>query len=61
MPIAEEVLGKLQEVAQAARAWLQDQRGPSVDTLVPGSISDAAVINLNRVNQQNRAAYQRLS
>jgi len=60
-PIAEEVLGKLQEVAQAARAWLVDQRGPSVNTLVPGSISDAAVINLDRVNQQNRAAYQRLS
>ena len=60
-PIAEEVLGKLQEVAQAARIWLQDQRGPSVDTLVPGSISAAALRNLAQVNQQNRAAYQRLS
>ena len=60
-PIAEEVLGKLQEVATAARAWLKDPRGPSADTLVPGSVSDAALRNLGQVNQQNRAAYQRLS
>lgn len=60
-PIAEEVLGKLHEVATAARAWLQDPRGPSADTLVPGSVSDAALRNLGQVNQQNRAAYQRLS
>lgn len=60
-PIAEEVLGKLQEVANAARAWLQDPRGPSADTLVPGSVSEAALRNLGQVNQQNRTAYQRLS
>ncbi len=60
-PIAAEVLGKIQEVATAARVWLQDPRGPSADTLVPGSVSDAALRNLGQVNQQNRAAYQRLS
>lgn len=60
-PIAEEVLGKLQEVATAARGWLQDPRGPSVDSLVPDSVSDAALRKLGQVNQQNRAAYQRLS
>lgn len=59
--IAEEVLGKLQEVAMAARAWLQDPRGPNADTLVPGSVSEAALRNLGQVNQQNRTAYQRLS
>lgn len=60
-PIAQEVLGKLQEVAEAARAWLADPRGPSANTLVPGSVSEAALRNLGQVNQQNRAAYQRLS
>lgn len=60
-PIAKEVLGKLQEVADAARTWLRDPRGPSVDTLVPGSVSEAALRNLGQVNHQNRTAYQRLS
>lgn len=60
-PIAEEVLGKLQEVANAARAWLQDPRGPSADSLVPGSVSEAALRNVSQVNQENRSAYQRLS
>lgn len=60
-PIAEEVLEKLHEVANAARAWLQDSRGPSADTLVPGSVSEAALRNIGQVNQQNRTAYQRLS
>lgn len=60
-PIAQEVLDKLQDVATAARAWLQDPRGPSANTLVPGSVSDAALRNLGQVNQQNRAAYERLS
>ncbi|WP_090140568.1 ATP-binding domain-containing protein [Limnohabitans sp. DM1] len=60
-PIAEEVLGKLQEVATAAREWLQDPTGPSVDTLVPGSVSDAAKRNVAKINKENRSAYQRLS
>ncbi|MDO8771987.1 MAG: ATP-binding domain-containing protein [Burkholderiaceae bacterium] len=60
-PIAEEVLDKLQAVATAARAWLQDPSGPSANTLVPGSVSEAALRNLGQVNQQNRTAYQRLS
>jgi hypothetical protein len=60
-PIAQEVLGKLHEVASAARAWLLDPRGPSVNTLVPGSVSEAALRNLGQVNQQNKTAYQRLS
>ena len=60
-PIAEEVLGKLEEVATAARAWLKDPRGPSADSLVLGSSSVAALRNLDQVNQQNRAAYLRLS
>lgn len=60
-PIAEEVLEKLQAVATAARAWLQDPSGPSANTLVPGSVSEAALRNLGKVNQQNRTAYQRLS
>jgi Cdc6-like AAA superfamily ATPase len=60
-PIAEEVLGKLQEVSTAAHSWLKDPNGPSVDTLVPSSVSEAAMRNLGQVNQQNRAAYQRLS
>ncbi len=61
VPIAVEALEKLQEVATAARSWLNDPSGPSIDTLVPGSISEAALRNLGQVNQQNRAAYQRLS
>ena len=60
-PIAQEVLNKLDEVAKAARAWLNDSRSLSADSLVPGSISDAAVRNVAQVNQVNRAAYQRLS
>ncbi|MDM0055605.1 ATP-binding domain-containing protein [Variovorax fucosicus] len=60
-PIAEEVLDKLEAVAASARAWLQDPSGPSADTLVPGSVSEAALRNLGQVNQQNRTAYQRLS
>ncbi|MCY1165206.1 hypothetical protein D9M73_51070 [compost metagenome] len=60
-PIAEELLDKLQAVATAARAWLQDPSGPSADTLVPSSISEAALRNLSQVNHQNRTAYQRLS
>lgn len=32
-----------------------------MDTLVPGSVSEAALRNLGQVNQQNRTAYQRLS
>jgi hypothetical protein len=61
VPIAKEVLEKLQEVASAARAWLMDPSGPSAETLVPGSVSDAALRNLNQIKQQNLAAYQRLS
>ena len=60
-PIAQEVLNKLDEVAKAARAWLNDARSLSADSLVPGSISEAAVRNVAQVNQENRAAYQRLS
>lgn len=60
-PIAEEVLGKLEAVASAARAWLQNPNGPSADSLVPGSISEAALRNIGNVNLQNRTAYQRLS
>ncbi len=60
-PIAEDVLGKLQEVATVARAWLKNPGGPSADTLVPGSISEAALRNLGEINQKNRSAYQRLS
>lgn len=61
VPIAQDVLEKLQDVAMTARAWLQDSRGPSADTLVPGTVSVAALHNLSQVNQQNRTAYQRLS
>lgn len=32
-----------------------------MDTLVPGSVSEAALRNLGQVNHQNRTAYQRLS
>lgn len=60
-PIADEVLGKLQDVASAARAWLLNPNGPSADSLVPGSVSQAALLNIGQVNQQNRTAYQRLS
>lgn len=60
-PIAEEVLGKLEEVATAARAWLKEPGGPSAESLVLGSGSVAALRKLDQVNQQNRAAYQRLS
>lgn len=59
--IAEDALEKLQEVATAARAWLQDPRGPSANTLIPGSASEAALRNISKVNEQNRSAYQRLS
>lgn len=61
LPIAKEVLDKLGEVALVARAWLQDPRGPSANSLVPGSVSDAALRNLGQVNQQNREGYQRLA
>lgn len=60
-PIAEEVLGKLHEVATEARAWLKNPSGPSADSLVPGSVSEAALRNIGQVNLQNRTAYQRLS
>lgn len=60
-PIAQEVLDKLDEVAKAARAWLHDPRSLSADSLVPGSNNEVAVRNLAQVNQQNQAAYQRLS
>lgn len=60
-PIAQEVLDKLDEVAKAARAWLNAPKSLSADSLVPGSISEAAVRNVGQVNQQNHAAYQRLS
>jgi hypothetical protein len=60
-PIAQEVLSKLDEVAKAARAWLNDPRSLSPDSLVPGSESEAAIRNVSQVNQQNQAAYQRLS
>lgn len=60
-PIAEDVLAKLQEVATIARAWLQNPSALSADTLVPGSISEAALRNLSQINQKNRSAYQRLS
>lgn len=60
-PIAEEVLGKLEEVATAARAWLQNPNGLSADSLVPGSVSEAALRNIGQVTLQNRTAYQRLS
>ena len=60
-PIAHEVLNKLEVVAQTARAWLSDSRGLSADSLVPGSVNDAALQNVARVNQQNKTAYDRLS
>lgn len=60
-PIAQDVLDKLDEVAKAARAWLNDSRSLSADSLVPGSKNEAAVRNVAKVNQENRAAYQRLS
>lgn len=60
-PIALEVLDKLDEVAKAARAWLNAPRSLSADSLVLNSISEAALRNLRQVNQHNQAAYQRLS
>ena len=61
IPIAQDVLNKLDEVAKAARTWLNDSRSLSADSLVPGSKNDAAVRNVAKVNRENRAAYQRLS
>lgn len=60
-PIAQEVLDKLDEVAKAARAWLNAPRSLSANSLVPGSISEATLRNVGQINQQNHAAYQRLS
>jgi len=61
IPIADEVLGKLDEISSAARAWLNDTRTFTVDSLVPGSQNEAAARNVALVNQQNKAAYERLS
>lgn len=60
-PIAQDVLDKLDEVAKTARAWLSDTRTFSADSLVLGSTTDAAVRRVAQVNQENKAAYQRLS
>ena len=57
IPIAQDVLNKLDEVAKAARTWLNDSRSLSADSLVPGSKNDAAVRNVAKVNRENRAAY----
>lgn len=59
--IAHEVLNKLDEVARTARGWLSDTRSFSADSLVLGSTNDAAVRKVVQVNQENKAAYQRLS
>lgn len=59
--IAQEVLEKLDQVATSAKAWLNAPRSLSADSLVPGSISEAALRTVGQVNQQNQAAYQRLS
>lgn len=61
VPIAREVLDKLGEVSKAAREWLNDPRGPSGDSLVPGTWTEAAERNLGTMNRQNRTAYERLS
>lgn len=59
--IATETLGKLDEVSAAARRWLNDGRALTIDSLVPGSQSEAAAHKLGQVNQQNKTAYLRLS
>ncbi len=59
--IAQEVLNKLDEVAKAARAWLNDLGSLSAHSLVPTSVSVEAIRNIGQVNQQNQAAYLRLS
>ena len=61
IPIAQEVLGKLDEVAKAARAWLNNLGSLSAHSLVPNSVSVEAIRNIGQVNQQNQAAYLRLS
>ena len=61
VPIANDVLGKLHEVAGLARTWLMNPNGPSAHSLVPTSVSTAALQNLANVNRQNRSAYERLS
>lgn len=59
--IAKEVLGKLDEVATGARAWLSDPRMFTIDSLVLGTQNEASARRVAQVNQQNHAAYQRLS
>lgn len=59
--IAQEVLNKLDEVAKAARDWLNNLGSLSTHSLVPTSVSVEAIRNIGQVNQQNQAAYLRLS
>ncbi len=60
-PIAQEVLDKLDEVAKAARTWLNSSSSLTAHSLVPTSVSEAAIRNIGQVNKQNQYAYMRLS
>ena len=53
--IATETLGKLDEVSAAARRWLNDGRALTIDSLVPGSQSEAAAHKLGQVNQDRKS------
>lgn len=61
IPIAHEILGKLDEVACAARAWLNNPKAFTIDSLVPIAQTEKAALKIAKINQQNRSAYLRLS
>lgn len=63
-PLAQDVLDKLETVSNAAHMWLVDDRKLGPDALTTGTntaISDAAVRNLAKINQQNQTAYRKLT
>jgi hypothetical protein len=58
--IAEEVLDKLEEVSASAHLWLVNPNSLTMDSLTPTSQTEKAALEIIRIKQKNRAAYQRL-
>ena len=58
--IAEEVLDKLEEVSTSAHLWLVNPNVLTMDSLTPASQTEKAALEIIRIKQKNRAAYQRL-
>lgn len=63
-PLANEVVGKLQQVASTAQSWLSNRQPLGIDALATAGNtlnSDAAARKLDEVNHANEAAYRKLA